>query len=230
MNAVILKCKPFSAFHFGQVAVDADTSLNDTSEFLHSDTLFSAIINLAARVYPSEVNTLLALFGHNDVLPKVRLSSGFYCLQKGESFLYFLPKPLSSQFTNREEHKAGNDVHDDAGRNDRHPLGDGLGRIRSRVFCDLTACHLIRIHVVLTKHLDVAAKRQSGKSVLCFTLLATPQNRTDADAEAFNMNVAPLSHGEVSEFVKKDHESQTQCYREYVQNLCKQSAEIDRGD
>lgn len=105
MNAIILKCKPYSSFHFGQVAVDADTSLNDTSAFLHSDTLFSALINLAARVYPDAIETILELFGHNTATPKVRLSSGFYCLQKGADEVYFLPRPLSSQFKTRTNHK-----------------------------------------------------------------------------------------------------------------------------
>jgi CRISPR-associated protein Csm4 len=109
MEAIILKCKPNSQFHFGQVAIDADTSLNDTSEFIHSDTLFSALINLAARMYSEkEVENLIQAFGYNafeNTKPEVRISSAFYCLQKGESVVYFLPKPLNCQLEKGTNHK-----------------------------------------------------------------------------------------------------------------------------
>jgi CRISPR-associated protein Csm4 len=105
MQAIILKCTPNSQFHFGQVAVDADTSLNDTSDFIHSDTLFSALINLANKAFPNDVHKVLTLLGHGATEPKLRLSSAFYCLEKGGQYLYFLPKPLNSQLTIEKEHK-----------------------------------------------------------------------------------------------------------------------------
>lgn len=105
MKAIILKCTPLNQFHFGQVAVDADTSLNDTSNFIHSDTLFSALINLTANIFPDEIDVVLKLLGKGIVEPKLRLSSAFYCLELNGQMLYFLPKPLNSQLTIGKEHK-----------------------------------------------------------------------------------------------------------------------------
>lgn len=105
MKAIILKCTPYSQFHFGQVAVDADTSLNDSSDFIHSDTLFSAIVNIASKAFPGDVNRVLALLGYGAEEPTLRLSSAFYCLESGGEMLYFLPKPLNSQLTIAKEHK-----------------------------------------------------------------------------------------------------------------------------
>lgn len=91
MQAVILKCKPNAQFHFGQIAIDENTSLDDTSEHLHSDTLFSAIINTAARVYPGKVDELVQQFKRGSI----SVSSGFYCLETlPGQYVYFLPKPL----------------------------------------------------------------------------------------------------------------------------------------
>ena len=105
MQAIILKCAPLSQYHFGQVAVDADTSLNDTSDFIHSDTLFSALINLTDSIFPNEIDLVLSLMGKSNIEPKLRLSSAFYCLELNGQILYFLPKPLNSQLTVAKEHK-----------------------------------------------------------------------------------------------------------------------------
>ncbi len=90
MKAVILKCRPESRFHFGKVGLDPNSSLNDTSEIIHSDTIFSALINIAAQIGGSPAANSLG-----DLFDKcwVRISSGFYCLQNGEDYVYFLPKP-----------------------------------------------------------------------------------------------------------------------------------------
>ncbi|WP_299453041.1 type III-A CRISPR-associated RAMP protein Csm4 [uncultured Microscilla sp.] len=94
MQAVILKCTPNAQFHFGQLAIDENTSLDDTSEYLHSDTLFSAIINIAARVYPQQTDDLVQHFETGNL----GVSSGFYCLETAPGqYVYFLPKPLSCQ-------------------------------------------------------------------------------------------------------------------------------------
>jgi CRISPR-associated protein Csm4 len=105
MEALILKCKPYSQFHFGQVAVDADTSLNDTSDFIHSDTLFSALVNIAVKIFPDDVNTVLSLLGYGADEPTLRFSSCFYCIEAAGQFLYFMPKPMNSQLTIEKEHK-----------------------------------------------------------------------------------------------------------------------------
>ncbi len=95
MQAVILKCPPHAQFHFGRIAPDQNTSLDDTSTFIHSDTLFSSIVNTAARILePNELSMLLGWF-ESENAAKVRISSGFYCLETGEQYIYFLPKPVT---------------------------------------------------------------------------------------------------------------------------------------
>lgn len=90
LQAVLLRCKPRARFHFGKVAPDNNTSLNATSDWLHSDTLFSAIVNTLAAMHPqSEVNRLVEHFERGDIV----LSSGFYCFLIGKKPVWFLPKP-----------------------------------------------------------------------------------------------------------------------------------------
>jgi len=91
MQAVILRCKPRSRFHFGLIAPDENTSLNTAGAWLPSDTLFSAIINVLAEINPQGVAGILEDFEQGKVL----VSSGFYVLEYGqnEQKVYFLPKP-----------------------------------------------------------------------------------------------------------------------------------------
>jgi CRISPR-associated protein Csm4 len=94
-QAVILRCSPESRFHFGRPSLDVDSGLHDTSEWIHSDTLFSALINIAAQF--SDQPDLDAIFDLFDS-GKVKMSSGFFCIAndeapQGERYLYFLPKP-----------------------------------------------------------------------------------------------------------------------------------------
>lgn len=90
MQAVILKCKPRSQFHFGTIALDENTSLDNTTEYLHSDTLFSAIINTIAKIYPQDTETWVKKFEQGSI----QISSGYYCLELDEQWVYFLPKPV----------------------------------------------------------------------------------------------------------------------------------------
>jgi len=99
MQAVILYCKPRARFHFGKVAPDNNTSLNDTSEWLHSDTLFSAIVNTLALVYEKPI--VDRIIGHFQT-GAIRISSGYYLLKVADRDIYFLPKPanLALEVTN----------------------------------------------------------------------------------------------------------------------------------
>lgn len=90
MQAVILKCKPRARFHFGGLALDNNAWLSTTSEWLPSDTLFSAIINnLATICDKKETERLMGHFLEGKVL----VSSGFYLLESLDKIVYFLPKP-----------------------------------------------------------------------------------------------------------------------------------------
>ncbi|MEO1261919.1 MAG: hypothetical protein AAFZ15_24155 [Bacteroidota bacterium] len=99
MQAVILKCPQRAQFHFGKIALDVDTSLDDTSVILHSDTIFSAIITTIAKISEHDAKEEKTLgpedfieFFEND---QIRISSGFHCLELADArFIYFLPKPI----------------------------------------------------------------------------------------------------------------------------------------
>lgn len=94
-KAIILKCNANTRFHSGKIRVDTTNMLEDTSEILHSDTLFSALVNLAAKVMPEKVEAIITWFQTN----KIKISSIFYCIEKNNQYLYFLPKPLNFNIT-----------------------------------------------------------------------------------------------------------------------------------
>lgn len=106
MQAVLLHCKPRARFHFGKPAPDSNTSLNTAGEWLPSDTLFSALINILAEIYPDEVERLLGHFLSGDVV----ISSAFYALDTGEKTVFFLPKPAHYGLQVSEEFKRFNRV------------------------------------------------------------------------------------------------------------------------
>jgi hypothetical protein len=56
--------------------------------------------------------------------------------------------------------------------------------------------------------------------------LATPEDRTNPDAESFHMHIAPLGDRKVSEFMKEDDKPQPQNNREDIQELGEYSAQI----
>jgi len=95
VKAVILKVKPNSRFHFGKVALDSNTGLQNTDSFIHSDLLFSALIcNMAKYAGKVETDKLV----HDFENEKFKVSSGFYCIEyaKGK-YIYLLPKPVNAQ-------------------------------------------------------------------------------------------------------------------------------------
>ncbi|NMG57323.1 type III-A CRISPR-associated RAMP protein Csm4 [Geitlerinema sp. P-1104] len=75
--------------HFGEVGI----GIEETSERLSSDGLFSAWISLYARLWGAEaVEQLLGEF-HNSSSPPFRLSSTFVYRQQDQSDIFYLPKP-----------------------------------------------------------------------------------------------------------------------------------------
>jgi CRISPR-associated protein Csm4 len=81
--------------HFGELGI----GMEETSERVYSDTLFSAWVSSYARLFGAEdVEQLLAKFpsGENQQNPPFRVSSTFIYSKKGESeYIYYLPKPLA---------------------------------------------------------------------------------------------------------------------------------------
>lgn len=93
MKIKVLKLKPNTRFHFGKPLVDSDTSLTDTDMYLHSDVLFSALVNNLAKIKEKgDVDVFVEAF-HTG---RIKISSCFYCLENGdEKFTFLLPKPVT---------------------------------------------------------------------------------------------------------------------------------------
>ncbi len=89
MKAVILLAKPGSSFHFGDYAPFGETFLDNTTTFTHSDTLFSALVNIHNQVWPEDTNAFIEQFSKG----KIMLSSAMFCFRGKKKSLFFLPRP-----------------------------------------------------------------------------------------------------------------------------------------
>lgn len=97
LEYLTFRCRPGAQFHFGKIALDENTSLNDTTVIMHSDALAGALVDVAFRVLETQVaQQVLSDFAEGNV----RVSSLFWQLQtpKGRS-VFFLPKPISMEAT-----------------------------------------------------------------------------------------------------------------------------------
>jgi len=101
MNKILrFPLRPYTRAHFGELKIDHDLALNDSGEFAHSDTLFSALVHSYAKS-PNEVDTenFINYFKNNDI----KISSLFYYLKNNEKHIYFLPKPVSLGLSDSKE-------------------------------------------------------------------------------------------------------------------------------
>jgi len=99
MKAIILKTKPYSMFRLGAGSKD------EVDLIIHSDTLFSAIINIHSKVY-EDTEEFIKLFEEG----KIKISSAFPILSNSENDnnIFFLPKPeldFNSDTNTKEEKK-----------------------------------------------------------------------------------------------------------------------------
>lgn len=107
MKAVILKCPQPAKFRFGKAGLDVNSSLSTTEDILHADTLFSALITTAAKLYVEEATQENELSVKQIVewfkTGEVSISSVFYCLEKRDgNYVYFLPKPSCYELFNED--------------------------------------------------------------------------------------------------------------------------------
>ncbi|MFA7589483.1 MAG: type III-A CRISPR-associated RAMP protein Csm4 [Acholeplasmataceae bacterium] len=94
MQAIILRSKDGSRFHFGKalaVGKNDANALASVSEYLHSDTLWSALVNAWALSSPDTIENFISECRNE----KFKLSSAFYCLEYNHKSIFFLPKPAS---------------------------------------------------------------------------------------------------------------------------------------
>lgn len=80
-----------SPTHFGEVGI----GLEQTSERVRSDTLFSAWVSAYARIFGKDgIESLIAKFTASPDEPPFRISSTFVYSRNGEDFIDYLPKPI----------------------------------------------------------------------------------------------------------------------------------------
>lgn len=84
MKTIILKTKSYSMFRLGAGSKD------EVDLIIHSDTLFSALINIHSKVY-EDTEEFIQLFDEG----KIKISSAFPMLSNSENDknIFFLPKP-----------------------------------------------------------------------------------------------------------------------------------------
>jgi CRISPR-associated protein Csm4 len=106
MQAIILKSKPGTRFHFGEALGSGEgrnaNAQQSVSSILHSDTLFSAIVNAWALRNPETVDDFIAACKRNEF----KISSGFHCLKIGGRTVFFLPKPVTLNLYPTKDPKA----------------------------------------------------------------------------------------------------------------------------
>jgi CRISPR-associated protein Csm4 len=82
-RALLLRCREGTRFHLGE------TSLEDTSELLHADTLFSALTHLHAPAFGAAEEFVQAVAGGH-----LRFSSGLHVGElPGSQLIWFVPRP-----------------------------------------------------------------------------------------------------------------------------------------
>ena len=105
MQAYILKSNLGTRFHFGE-ALGAYTEEQSnvqktTSDFLHSDTLWSALVNAWVFCHPESVEDFITECKKG----YFKLSSAFYCVEYPDKQVFFLPKPASLNLFKFDEPK-----------------------------------------------------------------------------------------------------------------------------
>jgi CRISPR-associated protein Csm4 len=94
-HALLFKCRPGSQFHFGTPPLDEQSVVDETALVLHSDTLYSALIDICSRVLPDFTDILIERFKSGDLI----FSSASYFIDwksgTQNERLFFFPKPVT---------------------------------------------------------------------------------------------------------------------------------------
>ncbi len=105
MQAIILKSNPGTRFRFGEALGAYTEELNNaqktTSDYLHSDTLWSALVNAWALTCPDSLENFLLACNNG----QFKLSSAFYCVEYKGNKVFFLPKPATLNLFQTDEPK-----------------------------------------------------------------------------------------------------------------------------
>ena len=106
MQAYILKSNFGTRFRFGETQEVSTNSQNNTqkittSECIHSDTLWSALVNAWVFCHPESVENFITECKNE----RFKLSSAFYCIEYQNKPVFFLPKPVSLNLFQFDEPK-----------------------------------------------------------------------------------------------------------------------------
>jgi len=91
MEKVYLYVLPGQQFHFGGYSSFETNVLEECDTHIHSDLLFSAIVDLCSQVYPDFVESLISGFKKDEI----KISSAFWFIKKENKEICFYPKPSS---------------------------------------------------------------------------------------------------------------------------------------
>lgn len=83
LQVVKLNCRPGSQFHLGENISFRDAVLHTSSNHIHSDTLYSALVNVASK---------FGIADPKNILKDCIISSVFYAITKDDNIIYFLPR------------------------------------------------------------------------------------------------------------------------------------------
>ena len=105
MQTIILKSNPGTRFRFGEAlgafTEETHNAQKSTSQYIHSDTLWSALVNAWALHSPETVDNFVSACKNG----QFNLSSAFYCVEYSGKHVYFLPKPISLNLLQYDEPK-----------------------------------------------------------------------------------------------------------------------------
>lgn len=102
MECYLLKCGDDSSFK------PSRSELEGLSSWFHSDTLWSALVNIYAGVWPNEVPAFIQAFEDD----QIRLSSALPALEKPDgTLIHLLPKPKNFDAGELDQRKAWKKVH-----------------------------------------------------------------------------------------------------------------------
>jgi CRISPR-associated protein Csm4 len=105
MQAYILKSNLGTRFRFGEAlgayTEETHNAQKTTSDYLHSDTLWSALVNAWAFCNPETVENFISECNNGNF----KLSSAFYCVEYNAKKVFLLPKPVSMNLFSIDEPK-----------------------------------------------------------------------------------------------------------------------------
>ncbi|MCF8222298.1 MAG: type III-A CRISPR-associated RAMP protein Csm4 [Bacteroidales bacterium] len=101
MDKVFLFTRPGQQYHFGGFNNFESNVLEECDTHLHSDLLFSALVDTCSSVYPNLTEDLVSEFENG----RIKLSSAFWFIEKDNIKICFYPKPVSCELFRTDDHK-----------------------------------------------------------------------------------------------------------------------------